>query len=174
MIYTAPNATVPASAQTDEGTNATADVTEMAETAAENGVTVNEVKRQNLFAGVSGQYAVETSYAIGGICLVLGIVFLVLLFCARESIEIACACVGEACNTMFAMPSLLLQPAIEVGVKLIVLATLLYGLGWLFSAGKITAESAKIGNTEIKGVHRSFEYTEEQIYYLLSYILGIF
>jgi hypothetical protein len=75
---------------------------------------------------------------------------------------------------MFAMPSLLLQPAIEVGTKLIALSVLLYGLGWLFSTGEIKSESATIGGVEVRGVHRTFQYTEEQIYYLLSYILGIF
>jgi hypothetical protein len=172
LIYTAPNATVPDNAVISDGGNATTGA--VAEAAAEGGVSENEVKRQNLFAGVAGAYAIETSYAVGGICVVLGIVFLVLLMCARESIDVACACVAEACNTMFAMPSLLLQPGLEVGVKLITLSTLLYGLAWLFSTGDIKAESATIGGVELRGVHRSFKYTEEQIYYILSYILGVF
>jgi hypothetical protein len=171
MLYTAPNATVPAGATLDSG-NAT--LGEVAETAQESGMTENEVQRQNLFAGVAGEYAEQTSYIIGGLCLVLGLVFLILLFCARESIDVAVACVGEACNTMFAMPSLLLQPALEVGCKLITLSILLYGLAWLFSTGDIKAEAAEIGGVEVKGVHRSFKYTEEQIYYILSYILGVF
>jgi hypothetical protein len=171
LIYTAPNATVPADAVIADG-NATLGA--VAETAAESGKTVNEVERENLFAGVAGEYAIETSYAVGGICVVLGLGFLILLFCAKESIEIACACVGEACTTMFAMPSLLLQPAIEVGTKLIVLATLLYGLAWLFSTGDIKSESATIGGVEVKGVHRSFEYTQDQLYMILSYIFGVF
>jgi hypothetical protein len=57
---------------------------------------------------------------------------------------------------------------------LVVLSTLLYGLAWLFSTGEIKAESADIGGVEVRGVHRSFSYTENQIYYLLSYILGVF
>merc|ERR1719240_1061202 len=65
MIYTAPNATVPAGAVVDSG-NATLGA--VAETAAESGMTTNEVQRQNLFAGVAGGYAEETSYAIGAIC----------------------------------------------------------------------------------------------------------
>jgi hypothetical protein len=173
MIHTAPNASVPAAAVLDDGASAE-DPGEVAETAATGGISENEVVRQNLFAGVAGEYAVETSYAVGGILVVMGLVFLVLLFCARESIDIAVACVGEACNTMFAMPSLLLQPAVEVGSKLIALSVLLYGLGWLFSTGEIKAESANIGGVELRGVHRSFNYTEEQMYYILSYIFGVF
>jgi hypothetical protein len=171
MIWSAPIATVPANAVI-EGGNAT--LGSVAQTAVDAGITTNEVLRQNLFANVAGQYAEQTSYVIGGICLVLGIVFLIMLFCARESIDVACACVAEAANTMFAMPSLLLQPAFEVGSKLIALSILLYGLGWLFSTGDIKAQSAVIGGQTIRGVHRSFEYSEEQIYYILYYILGVF
>jgi len=83
MIWSAPIATVPANAVI-EGGNAT--LGSVAQTAVDAGITTNEVLRQNLFANVAGQYAEQTSYVIGGICLVLGIVFLIMLFCARESI----------------------------------------------------------------------------------------
>jgi hypothetical protein len=82
--------------------------------------------------------------------------------------------VEEACNTMFAMPSLLLQPALEVAVKVVVLGTLLYGFGWLLSVGEIHKSTATIGGQKINGVHRTFTYTEDEIKYILYYILGMF
>merc|ERR1719482_1872349 len=54
MIYTAPIASVPAAAVIQSG-NATEGA--IAETAATGGMTENEVVRQNLFAGVAGEYA---------------------------------------------------------------------------------------------------------------------
>jgi hypothetical protein len=128
----------------------------------------------NLFTPIAGDYAVETSYVAGGILAVLALVLTVMLFCAKESLEAAVACVQEATNTMFAMPSLLLQPATEVLVKILVYMVLGYGFGWVLSCGEITGAAAEIGGAKVAGVNRDFSYTEEQIYMILYYIFGMF
>jgi hypothetical protein len=128
----------------------------------------------NIFKPIAGEYAAETSYVAGGILALLAVVLLVLLFCAKESLAAAIACVQEATNTMFAMPSLLLQPATEVLVKILVYMVLLYGFGWVLSCGEMTGSVAEMGGAKVAGVNRDFTYTEEQIYMILYYIFGMF
>jgi hypothetical protein len=130
--------------------------------------------RANLFNQIGSGYEVEISYGVGGVLCLLGIVILVLITCAQKSIATAVACVEEACNTMFLMPSLLLQPALEVVVKIVVLGTFLYGFAWLVSVGDMHKNSASIGGKTINGVHRSFSYDTNEMYMILYYLLGFF
>jgi hypothetical protein len=58
------------------------------------------------------------------------------------------ACVEGACEVMFAMPSLLLQPAVELVAKLSVLSVMFYGFLWVVSVGDVTSSKATIGGEE--------------------------
>ena len=68
-----------------------------------------------------------TDAVIGGALIFICLVFIGLVALKRKSIEIAISVVEAACECMFAMPSLLIQPACELAVKLVVLSALLYG-----------------------------------------------
>jgi len=126
----------------------------------------------NVFQAHAGSYADAISYTLGAILLILGVLMGLILMCMRKRIQIAVSCVQGACECLFDMPSLLLQPLVEVLVKIIVVGGLLYGLGWLLSVGEVTSQSATIGGKTVAGVHRSFEYTEDEKYMVLYYVFG--
>jgi hypothetical protein len=88
-----------------------------------------------------------------------------------------CGCTEAACEAIFDMPTLLLEPVLGAAIKLFLLIGLLYGFAWLVTIGKI--ESAVIGSgmggsPQVSGVGRSFTYTEDEQRMLLLWIFGIF
>jgi len=111
---------------------------------------------------------------IGGVLVFMCLVFIGIIACKRKSIEIAISVVEAACECMFAMPSMLLQPAVELAVKLTVLAGLLYGFMWVMSTGDVKSSNATIGGVKVSGLSRSFSWTEEQMYMMAYWIFGIF
>jgi hypothetical protein len=116
--------------------------------------------------------AVQYSMIAGTIALVLGLIMGCVLMCVKHSINVAVACVETACECMFDMTSLLLQPFVAAVGKLVIAAFLLLGFAFLMSCGQIKAESASIGGTQVNGLARSFSYTEDQYYMIAFYIFG--
>ena len=55
-----------------------------------------------------------------------------------------------------------------------VLSGMLYGFLWVMSTGKVSSSSATIGGVKVNGMSRTFEWKEEEIYYMLYWIFGIF
>lgn len=91
----------------------------------------------------------------------------------RKALNTAVACVEAACEAIFAMPSLLLQPAVEIGLKAAILGSMLYGFMWVVSTGDVKSSSAVIGGVKVKGLSRSFEYTDDQQVMLAYYAFGM-
>lgn len=105
---------------------------------------------------------------IGSVCILLGaIIALITCFC-RKSISLAIGCVEAACECMFSMPSLLLEPLLNMLVKLVVLALLGAGLALLLSCGEVRRFS--IADYVPGGISRTFSYTDETICFILYYI----
>jgi len=96
-----------------------------------------------------------------GTCLVLlGTVFFLISCCRRRSIDMAIGCLEAACECMFDMPSLLLEPLVTVLMKGSVQGAMLVGLLWLLSCGQIKDND----------VSKTFEYTDAQKMYIGFYI----
>eukprot|EP00746_Dinoflagellata_sp_MGD_P036761 gnl/MRDRNA2_/MRDRNA2_18831_c0_seq1.p1 gnl/MRDRNA2_/MRDRNA2_18831_c0~~gnl/MRDRNA2_/MRDRNA2_18831_c0_seq1.p1 ORF type:complete len:621 (+),score=113.99 gnl/MRDRNA2_/MRDRNA2_18831_c0_seq1:3-1865(+) len=107
-------------------------------------------------------------------CLVLSLIFTIVSFCSCHAIEIAIGCVEAACECMFSMPTLLLEPFFTLTVKLASLSLLLWGFFQLISCGQIQKGTLNAGVASVGGLSRSFVYKEEELYYILYYIFGIF
>jgi hypothetical protein len=118
--------------------------------------------------------AVLYSQISGGVCLGLGCLSLIGVFCASSSISIACGCVEAACECMFDMPSLLLLPITAAGTKLLVALILISGFMALVSCGNVTSHTATIGGTQVSGLSRKFEFTQDQKYMMLYYLFGYY
>eukprot|EP00747_Dinoflagellata_sp_TGD_P147947 gnl/TRDRNA2_/TRDRNA2_176864_c3_seq1.p1 gnl/TRDRNA2_/TRDRNA2_176864_c3~~gnl/TRDRNA2_/TRDRNA2_176864_c3_seq1.p1 ORF type:complete len:463 (+),score=78.77 gnl/TRDRNA2_/TRDRNA2_176864_c3_seq1:188-1390(+) len=127
-----------------------------------------------IFKNYDHDEAVLYSEIFGGVSLLFGLIFLIVTVCARKTIETAVGCVQAACECMFAMPSLLMQPVIEAVVKVCLFFVLLRGFMWVLSCGDIKASTATIGGKRVSGLSRSFSYTEEEQYAILYYIFGYF
>lgn len=115
-----------------------------------------------------------TDLVIGCVLIGIAVVFMIIVVCKRKSIEISISVVEAACQCMFAMPSLLIQPAIEIVVKMVVLAFLLYGFMWVMSTGDVKSSKATIGGVKVSGLSRTFEWTEEEYYMMAYWIFGLF
>jgi uncharacterized protein YggT (Ycf19 family) len=100
--------------------------------------------------------------------------FMVACCCCRNAIEVAIAIVEEACNVIFAMPSLLLQPACEVALKAVGTMFLLYGLMYLATCGESIPMEMTVGTYTVRGIYRKFEWTDEQKWMMGYWILGMF
>lgn len=117
---------------------------------------------------------------VGAFSLLISGILSLLTACKKNSIDMAIACVEAACECMFAMPTLLLQPLIEIIAKVFVLSLLLYGFLWVVSTGDVSADTAIVGGKKVGGLSRSFTWTDEQkmmIFYWafgICWIMGIF
>jgi len=70
---------------------------------------------------------------------------------------------------------MLLMPAVEMVIKVAVLATLLVFLAYLISSGELDTKTyAKIGDQEVNGLRRHFKYKDETKAYIAFYTFGIF
>lgn len=106
--------------------------------------------------------------------LVFGVLFFfVACCCCKKAIEVAIAVVEEACNVLFEMPSLLLQPLMEVVIKGVVTIFLLYGLLLLVSCGESVPQDLMVGTYKVKGIYRKFEFSDEQKYMMAYWVFGI-
>mmetsp|Transcript_148650 Transcript_148650/g.276974 ORF Transcript_148650/g.276974 Transcript_148650/m.276974 type:complete len:654 (-) Transcript_148650:180-2141(-) len=110
----------------------------------------------------------------------VGTLFTVIACCAWNSIQTAIGCVEAACECMFALPTLILEPFINLIFQLGLLAFLLAGFALLISCGdiqKLTLQEAaaiSFPGSSMGGVLRSFEWSDEEAYYLLYYLFMIF
>lgn len=116
-----------------------------------------------------------------GVCLlVVGVFFTILSCCCWGSVKTAVGCVEAACECMFAMPSLIIEPFVNLVFKLGLLGVLVAGFLRLLSCGDIKKLSLQevaaisLPGSNIKGVFRSFEFSETEVWYLLYYGFMIF
>eukprot|EP00928_Gymnodinium_smaydae_P039420 TRINITY_DN26933_c0_g1_i1.p1 TRINITY_DN26933_c0_g1~~TRINITY_DN26933_c0_g1_i1.p1 ORF type:complete len:700 (-),score=135.14 TRINITY_DN26933_c0_g1_i1:39-2138(-) len=106
---------------------------------------------------------------------VFGVIFLIvtcMLCAAQEMIQTAVGCIEASTECLFTMPAMLFQPLLDVCFKVLVYGSLLYGLSWLVSAGKMESSALSISGHEIGGLSRSFHHTNEEKAMLLYYCFG--
>jgi len=120
-------------------------------------------------------------YAVGSACCILGVILGILSCCAGSAIQVAIGCVQAACNCMFDMKSLLIEPVISLTFKMGCLALMSWGFFWLLSTGTMQRESLQQmvaaelpGGGAPAGVARSFSYNEEQMKMIAYYIFMMF
>lgn len=115
-----------------------------------------------------------------GIALVLvGVIFAVIAFCAKRSIDIAIGCIQAGTECIFAMPSLLLEPVLACAMKVIIVVSMFWGFLHLMSCGEVHRASlasyvALNSLGEPKGIARSFTYEDGELYYMCYYLFMIF
>mmetsp|Transcript_10803 Transcript_10803/g.25860 ORF Transcript_10803/g.25860 Transcript_10803/m.25860 type:complete len:632 (+) Transcript_10803:46-1941(+) len=113
-----------------------------------------------------------TMIGIGVVSLIFGAIFVCVACWASKSIDVAVNCIEGACQCIFDMPSLLLQPLLEAFIRFIVFLFLLYGLLWCLSVGEIKSADVGLGSYRISGLHRTFELTDEEWYMTAFWIFG--
>jgi len=105
---------------------------------------------------------------IGICCVVFGSLVLLISCCCRHSIELAIGCVEAACDCMFDMPSLLLEPLFNVIAKSVLIIFAGYGLAWLISCGEVKRHD--ITQYVPGGISRTFKYDQNELGYIAFYI----
>jgi hypothetical protein len=124
---------------------------------------------------LTNEQAQLASLVTGGIFLLAGLIFLTLLCCAHNSINMAIGCVEAAVECVWAIPCMIFMPAVEVAIKLTLYAILLFYLCYLLSAGEMDNKTIlNVGGQEVNGLRRRFEYSDEQKYYIAYYVFGLF
>lgn len=103
----------------------------------------------------------DADFTVGMILLVLGLLFLITVCCLRSAVEKAVLCIEAACDCLFAEPTLLLEPLLNLALRVALWGTMLVGLMWVITAGKVKKEQ----------VYRSFEYTPEQWVAIIFYVV---
>lgn len=116
---------------------------------------------------------------IGISCIVLSLIFIILACCACASINTAIACVEAACDCMWDLPSLLLEPALSLTFKIFWILLMGAGFFLLVSCGdvrKVTlGQYVQAGDsTDLTGVFRTFVFNTDQIRYMFYYIFMFF
>eukprot|EP00927_Polykrikos_kofoidii_P053095 TRINITY_DN4728_c0_g1_i1.p1 TRINITY_DN4728_c0_g1~~TRINITY_DN4728_c0_g1_i1.p1 ORF type:complete len:664 (+),score=86.66 TRINITY_DN4728_c0_g1_i1:55-2046(+) len=113
-----------------------------------------------------------------GICLcAVGVVFFVIICCAHSAVNRAIACIQAACECIFDMPTLLLQPLFSLIIHGFWTALMLSGFFYLVSCGNVTQTSLQeyvagydVGSANISGISRSFTFSQDQLEMLAYYI----
>lgn len=100
---------------------------------------------------------------VGAGLLSFGVLFFIMgCCCCKKVLPVAIAVVEQACEVIFEMPAMLLQPFTEAALKAVLLVAFTLGLFQLMSAADIKAKDLQVGNFIVKGVHREFEPTDKQ------------
>jgi len=99
------------------------------------------------------------------------------IFCcySRNAVNITIDSVKASCEVITHIPTILLQPLAHSLLVISTLLTLLYGLAWLLSTGKVVPADAplKQGGIEIEGLHRNIEFTGWQWGCIAYWIFGL-
>jgi len=117
--------------------------------------------------------------AIGIVCLVVGLLFLVITVCCNHAIQVAIGVIEATSECMMTMRSLFIEPIVTVCYKALVLAGLMVGFALLLSCGEMTSSSieqyaAMTAPGAPSGILRSFSYTEDEYKLILVYIFIIY
>jgi len=110
--------------------------------------------------GKSGTGDAQWDLVIGAMSMGLGLVFLLIACCRKKSIDMAIGCIEAACECIFDLPSLLLEPIITLALKAISLGAMLVGFLLLLSCGKVVNH----------GLYRSLEYTGKEKLFIVYYV----
>merc|ERR1719387_2824553 len=84
-----------------------------------------------------------------------------------------CGCVEAACECIFGMPTMLLEPVVGAALQLLINVALLAGFAYVLSTGDISKDTIKAGGVTVAGVSRSIEFTHLEYYFVFYYVFGI-
>lgn len=126
-----------------------------------------------LFRMYDEMFAETASKVIGIILLVVGCALACALAAMREAMQVAIGCVAAACECIFSMPAMVLQPAIEAICKVAVISSLLAGLVMLLSTAEMRPEMMDVKGQIVGGLRRTFVFTEEQWGMTIYYVFGM-
>jgi hypothetical protein len=110
--------------------------------------------------GKSGTGDAQWDLLFGVVCILLGVSSLVTACCRKTSLNMAIGCIEAACECIFDLPSLLLEPLVTLSLKAVTLCPMLAGFVWLLSCGKVINH----------GLYRSLEYTHKEKVFIVYYI----
>eukprot|EP00441_Pelagodinium_beii_P046861 CAMPEP_0197622848 /NCGR_PEP_ID=MMETSP1338-20131121/2970_1 /TAXON_ID=43686 ORGANISM="Pelagodinium beii, Strain RCC1491" /NCGR_SAMPLE_ID=MMETSP1338 /ASSEMBLY_ACC=CAM_ASM_000754 /LENGTH=697 /DNA_ID=CAMNT_0043192611 /DNA_START=57 /DNA_END=2150 /DNA_ORIENTATION=- len=126
-----------------------------------------------LFRMYDDQTASELSKWVGVGFLLFGLVFTCVMGAMRDSINVATGCVIAACECIFSMPSMLLQPMTEAVIKVGTMAGLLAGMTLLLSTAEMVPEMMDVKGHVVGGLSRTFTFTDEQKGMVAYYAFGM-
>lgn len=136
---------------------------------------VEDQRRYNpLFLHMHAQEAQIWSSVAAVVLLIISVIISVIIFCFHEVITTAVGCIEAACECMFSMPTMLLEPLVGAILKVTMFFIMLGGLIALFSTGDITHSSLSVSGQTVQGVAREVTFNEEEQYYILLYVFGMF
>lgn len=122
--------------------------------------------------GVPSTGDAQYDMIVGVTCIVASILFAAISCCAHGTINVAIGCVEAACECMFDMPSILLEPLFTLLVKAFWLTLMFIGFLSLVSCGTVqrTELTSMVsgGAMNIGGLTRTFTY-EDNEYYMMGY-----
>jgi hypothetical protein len=117
----------------------------------------------------------HTACIVGGVLVfLLWILATALLCCTFRAIDDVIVALSEASMLVGQMPTLLLQPLLQILIKLPSLIFMLYGLAWIVSLGEPTPQKLEAAATgaSLSGVGRSFKFKTNTQYMLVLWIYG--
>lgn len=126
-----------------------------------------------LFRQYDRQTAASVSRGLGLLFLGSGVVLMLFTYFSQDAITTALGCVEPACECIFAMPSMLLQPVIEAVWKLLVTSLLLSGLTWLLSTAHMEPDYIKLKGEEVGGLTRTLDFPFGSKVMALYYSFGL-
>ncbi|CAK0877193.1 unnamed protein product [Prorocentrum cordatum] len=119
-----------------------------------------------LFKHIAAHHvAVIVSDAVGVVFLLLGVSVTIVACCMHDTVEMVCGCVEAACECMFDMPTLFLEPVAAGALKLAILCGLLYGFAQLVSVGDVESKNLDVGGTAVRGINRKLTFSEDRCGY---------
>lgn len=113
------------------------------------------------------------SQIVGGVFIAIALLFVILILCAKKSIDMCIGCIKAACECIFDMPTMLLEPIVGGILKIGIFFGCVYGLMWLVSSGDVAGGSVEYGGKKIVGLSRTVSVSEEERYMIFFYVFGI-
>jgi len=113
--------------------------------------------------GMPGSGDAKTDLHFGIFCSVVSAFFLLMACCMQSAINKAITVVEEAATCLFECKSLLLEPLINLSIRISLWVLMLTGLAWLISVGEVRKSK----------IYRTFTYTDEEWIYIGSYVFLI-
>jgi len=111
----------------------------------------------------------------GIVVLILWVLYMVAVACARTAIKVTVLSVKKACKTLEDLPVLAFAPLVQVCVQSIIIVVVLYSIGWVASMGKIASGSTPVdalSGVSVSGVGRSLQLHDWQKAYLAVWAFG--
>lgn len=115
------------------------------------------------------------SLSLGGVFLVLVLLYSVFIACGSQAISNTCRSIKKACKTFQSMPTLVLEPVARLFMYIVVLYQCFDGVLFITSMGHVVPSQAPLqSNTglSVSGIGRHVEMENWQIYYLAYWAFG--